>query len=361
MKVLHVELGRHLYGGQRQVAYLMGELPRLGGEHVLVCPEGSDIAMMADALPVPTIPLRISGDIDLGFLGRLRRVIREQAPDLMHIHSRRGDMLATLAGRLEGLKMVYSRRVDNPPNWLDRWYKFPRYTRIITISQGICRVLLDMGLPPERVICAPSAVDVQVYRPQANHDSFRREFGLSMDAPILGVVAQLIQRKGHDVLFDALPSVFRGHPDTQVLIFGQGPLADGLRKQIAERGWSEGVRLMGFHGDMARLLPHLDLLVHPAYMEGLGVALLEAAACGVPIVATKAGGIPEIVQDGINGRLIEPGDAAALAAGINDLLADRSRLRAMGEEGRKLVQWNFSIESMARNNLAVYEAALGLR
>ena len=97
MKVLHVELGRHLYGGQRQVAYLMGELPRLGGNHLLVCAEGSDISQID--LPVETLPLPLGGDLDIRFVSRLRNVIQQRKPDLLHIHSRRGDSLATLAGQ----------------------------------------------------------------------------------------------------------------------------------------------------------------------------------------------------------------------------------------------------------------------
>ena len=358
MKIVHVELGRHLYGGQRQVAYLMDALPGLGGEHVLVCAEGSDIAGLSGCVPAKILPLAFGGDVDLGFVARLRRELRAEQPDLLHIHSRRGDTLATLAGSLAKIPMVYSRRVDNPPNWLDRRYKFPRYAQVITISEGIRQVLLGVGLPADQVICAPSAVDTAVYREERARAVLEQEFGIGPDVPVIGMVAQLIPRKGHDVLLKALPAILEVQPDCQVLIFGKGPLEAELRQRIEQSRLARSARLVGFRSDMPRWLPNLDLVVHPAYMEGLGVALLEAAACGVPMVGTRAGGIPGIVRDGLNGRLIDAGDSRGLADAVIDLLGDPDRLRAWGQAGRELVEGSFSIGAMARNNLAVYEAVL---
>ena len=111
--------------------------------------------------------------------------------------------------------------------------------------------------------------------------------------------------------------------------------------------------------DLDTLLPGLTMLVHPAFMEGLGVALLEAAACGVPIVATRAGGIPEIVRDGENGVLVEPGDRTALARAISSLLADPDRARRLGRSGRRIVEADFSLARMASATRAVYRDVLG--
>ncbi|MDN5872257.1 MAG: glycosyltransferase, partial [Nitrococcus sp.] len=110
----------------------------------------------------------------------------------------------------------------------------------------------------------------------------------------------------------------------------------------------------GFRNDLPRVLPNLELVVHPARREGLGVALLQAAACGVPTVACRAGGIPEAVRDGENGLLVEPGDTGALASAVNRLLAEPALARRYGAAGRVLVQRAFSIEAMVRGNLAVY-------
>lgn len=355
MKVMHIELGRHLYGGARQVAYLLNNLPPEAGEHCLVACEQ---AAVLDALTNPAIqpcPVPFAGDLNLAFIPRLRRLIRQHTPDLLHLHSRRGDWLSALAGRLEGVPMIYSRRVDNPPHWLERHAKFPLFRTIITISGGIREVLLDAGVDASRVVCIPSAVDTECYAPQAaDRASFRAELGLSAESLTLGMIAQLIPRKGHHLLFAALPEVLAQHPSLQVLLFGQGPLAAELASLIEQNGWQARVRLAGFRHDLARLIPCLDILVHPALMEGLGVSLLEAAAAGVPVIASRVGGIPEVVQPGRTGELIEPGDSVALRAHLLRLLADADLRQAYGTAGRAWVVQHFSIERMVQGNAAVY-------
>jgi len=359
MKVLHVEMGRHLYGGARQVAYLLDGLSRLPGEHVLACSEGAEIIEAVGNPAIKIRPLPFQGDADLGFIGRLRHLIRSENPDMLHIHSRRGDLLAALAGRLESIPMIHSRRVDNPPRWVDTHIKFPLFETIVTISEGIRDVLIDAGVPAERVMCVPSAVDTECYRPGCDEAWFRSEFALAKGETAIGMIAQLIGRKGHEVLFDALPTVLGHHPRARVLLFGQGPMDAELQTSVRARGLEDAVIFAGYRNDMARVMPCLDLVVHPAWMEGLGVSLLEAAACGVPIVATRAGGIPEIVKDGVNGRLIAPGDSAALASAIIDLLDDPSRRRGLGQAGRRLVLDRFSVEAMVEGNYRVYRQVAG--
>src|SRR5690606_14939726 len=131
-----------------------------------------------------------------------------------------------------------------------------------------------------------SSVDTERYRPGC-HDRqwFLDEFGLEPDAPVLGMAAQFIPRKGHRTLIDAMPAILAAQPRTRVLLFGQGPEQDAIRELVAQRGLSENVSIAGFRTDLDRVLPCLDLVVHPASMEGLGVALLQSAACGVPMVA----------------------------------------------------------------------------
>jgi len=326
----------------------------------LVCAESAELIRMVENPAVTLHPLAFRGDLDLGFIPKLRQIIRRERPDLMHIHSRRGDGLAALAGRLEKIPLILSRRVDNPPRWLDLNLKFPLFKKIITISEGIRAVLLAAGVPAERVTCIPSAVDTVRHRPETERDWFRREFGLQDGQIAIGMIAQLIPRKGHDVLFDALPSVLTRHPKTRVLVFGRGPLEAELKQAVNDRSLDQAVIFAGFRNDLERVIPNLDLLVHPAWLEGLGVSLLEAAASGVPIVATRTGGIPEIVQDGVNGRLITPGDRQALTEAIDDLLEHPVRRLAFGDAGRRLAVERFAVGRMVEGNYRIYQSLLGL-
>ena len=358
MKVLHVESGRHLYGGARQVLYIMEGLARHGVTNLLACPPEAHIATPAAAC-AQVFELPMKGDLDIGLTWRLKRLIDREHPDLVHIHSRRGaDLWGGLAARWAGVPCVLSRRVDNPEKpWIVR-FKYRLYEHVITISEGIRQVLLSEGLPPEAVTCVRSALDARPYRVHADKVSLRTGLGLAPDTRVVGIVAQLIPRKGHRHLLAALPEVLKEQPNLQVLVFGRGPMEAELRQDITERGLGDRVRLMGFRDDLPDLLGGLDLLVHPADMEGLGVSLLQAAAAQVPIIATRAGGMPEVVHDGVNGLLIDPGDVAGLAGAMKRLLADPSLRERMGQAGRRLVLEEFSVDTMAQGNLAVYRKVL---
>lgn len=364
MRVLHVESGRHLYGGALQVVFLMRGLAQRGVEVALACPRGSAIAAAVREAGLAVHEMAMHGDADVGLTARLIRLMRLERPDLLHLHSRRGcDTWGALAGVLHGLPVVLSRRVDNPEArlWAALKYRLPDH--VVTISQGIRQVLLSEGVPPERITCVPSAVDTGQYRPgRGAMPWFRQEFGLPDGALTIGMAAQFIERKGHATLLDAMPAVVARHSNACLLLFGQGPLFDAVGRRVAgDPLLASRVRLTGFRSDLDRILPCLDVLAHPAYMEGLGVALLQAAACGVPIVGGRAGGIPEIVQPGLNGTLIEPGDAVGLAAALNSLL-DSAELRArQGAAGRAWVEQRFSIDAMVAGNLGVYSRLLAGR
>jgi glycosyltransferase involved in cell wall biosynthesis len=357
MRVLHVEAGMNLYGGALQVVFLMRGLAQRGVEVALACPPGSAISAAVRQLGLEVHEVPMGGDSDSGQVRRLRQLMREWKPDVLHLHSRRGaDTWGTLAGRLQGVTTVLSRRVDNPETWLKAVLKYRLPHHVVTISQGIQKVLLSEGVPQARITCVPSAVDTDQYKPGRDElPWFRREFNLPDDALTIGMAAQFIERKGYATLLDALPAVFERHPRVHVLLFGKGPLHEAIAQRVAaDASLAARVQLAGFRQDLDRVFPCLDVLAHPAYMEGLGVALLQAAACGVPIVGGRAGGIPEIVRPGVNGELIEPGDAAGLARALNELL-DSSELRErMGRAGRAWVEQHFSIAAMVEGNLAVY-------
>jgi glycosyltransferase involved in cell wall biosynthesis len=358
MKVLHVEGGSRLYGGAQQVLYLLEGLAGRGHANMLACPAGCDLARAA--IPFAEVQgLTLRGDADVGMAWRLARLIRAARPDLIHLHSRIGaDVWGGVAARLIRIPVVHTRRVDNPePRWLVA-VKYRLHDRVIAISEGIARVLLGEGLPAEKLRVVRSAVDWQRWASPCDRAVVAARLGVPADGLLIGVVAQLIPRKGHRHLVETLPTLVAAHPGLHVLFFGQGPLEGELKGQIAELGLAGRVQLAGFREDLDRLLPCLDLLVHPATMEGLGVALLQAASAGVPILASRAGGIPEAVREGVNGLLVPPGDAAALGAALARLLADPNLRRRLGAGGRELMRREFSIDAMVEGNLAVYRELL---
>ena len=354
MKVLHVEGGRHLYGGAFQVLHLLRGLAVRGHRNLLACPRGCDLAHAAGTVAeVHELPMH--GDTDLSMALRLYRLIRRTRPDLVHLHSRIGaDLWGGVAGRLTGVPVVHTRRVDNPEPRPVVAIKYRLHDRVIAISEEIGRVLVSEGLPLRKLRVVRSAVDQERYARPCDRASVAAALRVPANALLLGVVAQLIERKGHRVLLAALPALAAKYPGLRVIFFGQGPLESALAREIAAAGLSGVVTLAGFRQDLETILPCLDLLVHPAMMEGLGVSLLQASSAGVPIVASRAGGIPEAVRDGENGLLVPPGNAAALSDAVGALLADPERRRALGAGGQALMAQEFSIDAMVEGNLAVY-------
>ena len=358
MRIVHVETGRHLYGGGAQVRDLVAGLAARGVDNVLVCTRGGELELAARGARVLALPMR--GELDFAFPGRLRRVIRETSPDLVHVHSRRGaDHGGAAATWLERVPAVRTRRVDadEPASWA--WLKYRPYRKVIALSRAIETQLATHGVARERIVRIPSAVDIARFRPDpAARARLRAAFGLRDDALVAGVVAQLIARKGHGVLLAELPELVRRHPSLQLLCFGRGPLEAKLRDEIAALGLGAHARLVGFRSDLPELVPGLDVLVHPALREGLGLALLEAASSGVPAVACSAGGVPDVVEHGRTGLLVPPGDGAALRDALNRVLADAAERARLGAAARALVEQRFTLDRMVAAHLALYTALL---
>ena len=354
MKILHLEAGRHLYGGALQVCYLLEGLAQQGIENLLLCTKGSEISRTAAPFAaIEAIPMH--GELDLLFPFRLSRLIRKYQPDCVHVHSRRGaDLWAGMCAHQHNTPAIITRRVDNrewPPF---ARFKYGTYDRVITISEGIRQVLLSEGLGPEKVTCIHSVVKTDDYNISADREWLEKELNIPATAPVIGVIAQMIPRKGHRYLLEIAPKLCSLFPNLKIVFFGQGPLREDLEKYVSKHSLSEIVIFAGFRKDMPKILPCLDLVVHPALMEGLGVSLLQAAAAGVPIVGARAGGIPEIVHDGVNGYLVEPANSEMLYKAIISILGDELKKQKFGKSGHDLVEHNFSVDTMVKKYLSIY-------
>jgi glycosyltransferase involved in cell wall biosynthesis len=292
--------------------------------------------------------------LDAGFFISICRLIQSLKPDIIHVHSRRGaDIWGGLAGKMLGVRTVLTRRVDNPePGWAMA-LKYRLYDRVIAISKGIFDIL-KTRLPIDKMACVPSAVDTDKFFPDGPNTWFVNEFGLSGADQTVGMIAQFIERKGHAFALQAIPQILANCPDAKFLFFGKGPVFNEIVQAAKQRGLAKACIFAGFRTDLEKVLPCLDVVMHPSLMEGLGVSLLQSAASGVPIVSTPVGGIPEIVDHGSNGFLVPPKDASALAAAVSTLLTDQRMASAFGRNGREKVRRYFSIEGMVQGNASIY-------
>lgn len=363
IRTLHVETGMHSLGGPAQVIYLMAGLRDRGHEAHLVCPKGSSVSRHAAAAGLDVIAVPLWTDLDISFIFKLHRIIKRMKPDIVHLHSRRGaDIMGGVAARLaRAPAVILSRRIDNPVRrGLISYLKYsPLCDRIVTISDAVTGALLEGGVDTAKITRVRSAVDAGAYDVSPN-GRLREALGIPTETRIIGIVGQLIERKGHRYLLDAMPAILERFPDTVLVALGHGPLLSRLRHQAKSLGIERNAMFVGFRNDMPHILRELDVLVHPAIMEGLGVAILQAMAAEVPVVATAAGGMPEAVQDGVNGILVPPRDVEALGDAVIRLLAAPELRRAMGAAGRRIVEERFSVDGMVEGVLSVYYDVLKL-
>lgn len=368
MRILHVEAGKHLYGGALQVHYLTSGLTKYGFKSFLAAPRGAEIYNVIHSDVVP-VPMKMAGDLDVSLIFKLINTIRIHKIQLVHLHSRRGaDLFGLIAARLTNIPVVISRRVDNvEASWFAKW-KYHQCNKVITISDGIKDVLMAAGVSANQVTTVLSAVDTEEYKPieqksklkLLNSNWFRNEFTLQENDFVIGVLAQFIPRKGHSILFSAFKDLLIKVPNVQLLVFGKGPLEAELKQEIELQGLSSKVKFCGFRTDLSRILPNLNLVVHPAFAEGLGVSLLQANACGVPVIASRVGGIPEIITSGLNGLLVDPGNIQQLSNSLTDLLRDNYKLEQMAYAGREKILSEFSITAMVEGNVSVYKHCMGI-
>jgi glycosyltransferase involved in cell wall biosynthesis len=359
MKILHVETGRHLYGGPQQVIYLAGALRDRGHENLIVCPPGSGIDNAARAAAIPVRNLFCAGDLDLPFAYRLTQFIGQYKPDIVHCHSRRGaDVLGGLAASFADVPAVVSRRVDNTELRVVAALRYRPFRKVIAISEAIARELRDRGVEEERLAIIRSAVDVGRFGASGDCAAFRDEYGVPAGALLIVAAGQLIPRKGHRYLLQAAAELRAERREFRVLIFGEGYLRSQLEAQAEALGITDVVTLAGFREDLDDYVSCCDIFAHPALAEGLGVAALKAAAAGVPVVGFDASGLVEAVVHDETGFLVPPEDAAALCAAIAVLMDDRDLRARFGRAGKKRMQKDFSIATMAEKHVALYESVI---
>jgi len=359
MKVLHVETGRHFLGGPQQVIYLINALRERGHESVLVCPPDSGINTVARENGIRVHNLFCAGDLDLPFAYRLSQFLKEQKPDLVHCHSRRGaDILGGLAASVADVPAVVSRRVDNTEMRVMAAIRYRPFQRVIAISDAIADVLRDRGVEKARLEIIRSAVDVNTFAESPDCAAVRGEFGLSEDDFVIAAAGQLIPRKGHQFLLQAVADLKDRYPQIRLVVFGEGYLGNQLRAQASSLGLGDSVAFAGFRDDLDSYVSCFDLFAHPALAEGLGVAALKAAAASVPVVGFAAGGMVEAVAHEKTGLLVAPEDSDALAAAIARFIDDPILRTQFGRAGRERMQNEFSIATMADNHIALYETVL---
>lgn len=350
LKILHIDPERGWGGGERQVLGLLEYLSsRKHQIHLLCHPEGL-LYREARKRAVRTYPVSIRNEFDLRSIFSIRRLIQREEYDIVHFHTKRAHALALWLLRPHArARYVVTRRMDYPV--ARNWYQYCLYNRrvdgVVAISGKIADLLLSAGVKREKIRIIHSGIEPTDYLrlPQAKRNS---------NLPVLGTVATLEERKGHRFLLEAAALLKRQGLRANYYFAGEGGEKGPLQKMAAELGIQDEVVFMGFVADIPGFLSGIDIFVLPSVYEGLGVAILEAMAAGKPVIATRVGGIPELIENQVTGFLVPPKDPSALADAISQLLSDKELARRVAERAREQVRLHFTVEEMAKRNEDYY-------
>ncbi len=321
------------------------------------------------AAGVEVVPMGMRAKFDPACLMRLRRYVARERIDVVHTHMDVADFYGALAGRLGGARCVVATK-HAPDEFRTRrtWKRYPFLVlerlayemedAVIVVSEGLASFLEKaVRLPRRKMVVIGHGIDGVFSagpRPEA-----RRAPGLPPFDPLLGAVGRLSPEKGHVVLLRALPQIVAAFPRAGLVLLGDGRSRPELEAEAHRLGIADRIVFLGYRRDVPALLAALDLFVQPSLYEGFGISLLEAMAAGLPIVASRVGGIPELVQDGTTGLLVPPQDPTALASAAVRLLRDRDEAGRLGAAAALRARERYSLRAVAARVDGLYRDILG--
>jgi glycosyltransferase involved in cell wall biosynthesis len=317
---------------------------------------------------IPTLVREIRPLLDARATLALWRLFRRERPLVVHTHTSKAGAVGRLAAWLARVPVVihtphghvfygyYGRGMS----WLVQWAEriLARITdRIVTLTDRGAHEHVQFHIAgPDKFVTIPSGIALPLFRSiQVDRAAKRKELGLPPGGLAIGTVGRLVPIKGHAWLLKAIPLVLAEFPHALFVVIGDGPLSCRLQGLAQDLGIGRSVVFLGAREDVPECLAALDLFVFPSLNEGMGRALIEAMATGLPVVASSVGGIPDIVTGGTDGLLVPPCDEKALAAAILTLLRDRRRMAVFGEAAKKRVGERFDAGSMVRAIERLYD------
>jgi len=361
LKILHINSELSMGGGERQVMYLMEGLNNRGHFAHLICQPDGSLYQRALQKSIITFPLKMRGEIDFFAAFKLALKIKKENYDIIHCHTPHAQALVAWVSCF--LKKPPIRIVTRRVNFSIFRHNFLglnviKYTKcidhIIAVSQSIKDLLTKDGIPLKKISVVHSGTDRDCYQ-GLKGDCVFREFSLPPGIPILGNVANLLEVKGQRWLIEAMEKVVKKFPQAHLFIIGKGELENELKEITSRLGLAKNITFTGFRDDVGVFMNIFTISVFSSLGEGCCTTIIDALALAVPVVATRVGGIPEIITHEETGLLVPPADPDALAHGIIWTLNNYDKAKEMAKEGRMKVVEKFSVDGMVEGNIKVYQ------
>ncbi len=357
LTVLHISTPLSWRGGEQQLVHLLAEQKAL--QSYILTPPNSLLADHCIANGYKWFPLKKKGIFSK--IIQLKHLTKKYAIDIIHTHDAKAHTIAYLATLL-GMQVpiIVSRRVDFPIKnnpFSKRKYTHPSIKRIITVSQKIADILEDQLPIRDRLTVVHSGVNTDRFKDLEAQNNLRWKWDIPDDHWLIGNTSALADHKDYYTFIDTAAYVQKQGLRATFFIIGDGPEAEAIRQYIKSRGLSAVVFMTGFRDDVGSLLSELDIYLMTSKTEGLGTSVLDAFAAGVPVVATQAGGIPEMIQHAETGLLAPVGDAKALSEALIQLTQE-PKLRSHLVANAKQVLPSFSKSRMVAETYKVYKAVM---
>lgn len=362
--------GLPLGGVETQIASLVARIDRARFRPIVACQHRlGPVAETIRGAGVPVYLLSSERRFDAGFLGRLVALLRKERVRLILSHGFSTGVAARLAGVFAGTPVrvlaehsTGERDLTPAKRFVNRILE-PLATFHVAVAEGQLDYLVrEKCIPRSKIVVISNGIDVASYAKPSARAATRAALGLAEDTPVAGILAALRPEKDHKTFLLAARFVVDSLPDARFLIVGDGPLADELRREVFALDLTRHVVLLGARRDIPEILSAFDVSVLASTdVETLPMAFLESMAARLPLIGTAVGGVPELIEDGVNGRLVRVRDAEGLAAAMLEILRDADKRRAMGEASQARVAKRYGVNTMIENYEALFERLLKLR
>ena len=357
VNILYVESSRSWGGQEYRTCLEINWLNAHGHQAWLICNPDSQVHSKASELGTRLVTMPLRSRVDLTGSWRLWKFCRRNKIELLKTYSSKGHWLC-LPLYLCGIPLSRARCITDPIGTKGRAFVFKHgCSQIVADASVIKRHLVEKHhINPAKVQVIGSAVDLEKFKPPGDRIKFRREIGVDDDIPLIGNVGMIRPDKGQLVLVEAARLVLEQRPDARFVIVGQGTgiLKRGInvRNAIDQTGLADKIIMAGYRWDTPNVYAACDMIVIASlHTEASPIVLREAFACGRPLIATKVGDIPEIVQHRHNGLLIEPGDSRMLADGIMEFIRDPKLAAFCATNGLRYATEHFSFDKMMEAKL----------
>jgi len=360
VNILHLSGANSWRGGEQQLLYLHDALKKQNVTQIVVCPLNSELYnRLKNRNKEQLIGYKKSSSLNLSFALRLKKICIQHKVDIIHVHDAHAHTRAFLSAWIFGNKtpVIVSRRVDFPigKSWFSKLkYNHKSIRQIICVSEAI-KVIMAADIKNKQVLTVVhDGIDADRFPFKSKTHKLRPLLKLSEDAIVIGNTSAIAPHKDYFTFADTASVILKTLPQAYFVIIGSGPLEQEIKDYIKQKGLVENITLMGFRNDVPELLPDFDIFLMTSKTEGLGTSILDAYACNVPVVATIAGGIIEIVEAGITGLLAEVGHAEQLAQQVIFILNDDALRKEIIKNASEKVK-SFTVEQMSDKTMVIYK------